>query len=229
VGALPVSVAAVNDFDLVVEGLAAMLGRFPDRVAVRDAIVVGEPLRADVDVALFDMYGRGDDALEIVRQLASEPMIGSVALFSIEMDRQLMVDATDAGAAGFVSKGLAAVEVVSAIEQIVAGGYVEASARKAVPNSELVWPGKSLGLSARESEVLALVAAGLTNGEIARTLFVGLETVKTHVRSLYAKLDLRNRVEASRFVATHRDFRGPAFGQIADVDSPVVDQWSVGG
>lgn len=227
-GVSPVSVAAVNDFELVVEGLAAMLGRFEDRVVVRDAIVVGEPLTARVDVALYDMYARGRDSLKIVELLASDSQVGAVALYSIEMDRRLMSDATRAGASGFVSKGLGAVDVVTALERIAAGEYVEASARRGVPNSGLLWPGKSLGLSARESEVLALVAAGFTNPEIARKLFVGVETVKTHVRSVYSKLGLSGRVDATTFVARHPDFRGPTLGQVLDVGSHEVEQWSVG-
>jgi len=218
-----ISVAAVNDFELVVEGLAAVLARFPERIVVRDAIVVGEPLDDPVDVALFDMYGRGRDSLEVVELLAAVPTIGAVALFSIEMDRRLMSDASDLGAAGFISKGLAAEDIVSAVERIAGGEYVEASARQGVPNTALLWPGKELGLSARESEVVALVAAGFTNAEIARKLFVGLETVKTHIRSVYAKLGLRNRVEASRFVTDHPDFRGPMIDQAVPVAPPRFD------
>jgi DNA-binding NarL/FixJ family response regulator len=224
-----VTVAAVNDFDLVVEGLAALLGRFPDRIEVRDAIVVGEPLRVPVDVALFDLYGRGRDALHVVRLLAADPSIGAVALFSVEMDRRLLGDAADAGASGFVSKGLPSDELVTAIERIADGEYLEASARRGVPNSALLWPGKGLGLSARESEVLTLLAGGMTNPEIAQTLFVGLETVKSHVRSVYAKLGIRNRVEASWFVASHPDFSGGTYADALGNAGTRADGWRDGG
>jgi len=62
------------------------------------------------------------------------------------------------------------------------------------------WPGRSAGLSKRESDVLALLAQGLTNREIAKAVFLSPETVKGYVAQIYSKLGVRNRVEASRFV-----------------------------
>jgi two-component system, NarL family, response regulator LiaR len=205
----PVSVAAVNDYELVVHGLAAMLGRFRDRVEVRDAIVVGEPLDVPVDVALFDLYGRGRSAIEVIRLLAAVPDIGAVVVFSVEHDRRMMTAASEAGARGFISKGLPAEAIVDAIGKVAAGHQVEASARSSVTNPSLSWPGKNLGLTARESEVLALVASGMTNSEIAQVLFLSHDTVKSHIRSVYVKLGIRNRVEASLFVNASDDYRGP--------------------
>ncbi len=64
----------------------------------------------------------------------------------------------------------------------------------------LDWPGKRDGVSERESQVLVLCAQGLTNREIAAALYIGNETVKTHLRNVFDKLGLRNRVEAAAFV-----------------------------
>jgi DNA-binding NarL/FixJ family response regulator len=68
------------------------------------------------------------------------------------------------------------------------------------------WPGRSAGLSERESEVLALLAQGLTNREIAEVVFLSPETIKSYVAQIYSKLDVRNRVEASRFAHRSGEF-----------------------
>ena len=68
------------------------------------------------------------------------------------------------------------------------------------------WPGRSAGLSERESEVLALLARGLTNREIAEAVFLSPETVKSYVAQIFSKLGVRNRVEATRFVNRSGEF-----------------------
>ena len=71
---------------------------------------------------------------------------------------------------------------------------------------ELDWPGKDEGLSERESQVLALVAEGLTNAEIGARLYLGAETVKTYLRQACSKLGFRNRVQAATYVARSQSF-----------------------
>ena len=71
---------------------------------------------------------------------------------------------------------------------------------------DLDWPGKREGLSERESQVLVLCADGLKNREIADALYIGNETVKTHLRNVFGKLGLRNRVEAAAFVQREQGF-----------------------
>jgi DNA-binding NarL/FixJ family response regulator len=203
-----VRVAAVNDYELVVDGLAALLGRFPDRLEVVDRILVGEPVDGPVDVALYDTYGRLGIAAPALRTLAASPDIAHVAVFSLNLRREVMVEAVEAGASGFISKGLSGTEIAEAIVRIAAGRYVEAAGPKTVANhAELDWPGRDAGLTERESEVLVLAAEGWTNPEIAAALYVGVETVKTHLHRVYAKLGLRNRVEAATFVEREGAFR----------------------
>ena len=91
---------------------------------------------------------------------------------------------------------------------IAAGNEVLADGRAGRPvHDALSWPGKDDGLSERESEVVVLVAEGLTNAEIGRALFLGRETVKTHLSRAYRKLGVRNRTEAVRFVLETGAFR----------------------
>lgn len=207
---LPVAVAAVNDYEIVVQGLAAMLEGFPDRVVVRDRIIVGEPVTEPVDVALYDTYGRLGVAAERIAELRDEPNVGRIAVFSLQIQPELIVEARQNGATGFISKCLPAEQIIEALERVAAGEDVEALGDQSPPPAELDWPGREKGLSQRESEVLVHAAQGLRNHEIAAALFIGTETVKSHLRSAYSKIGVRNRVEAASFVAGSRGFRQTA-------------------
>ena len=199
---LPVRVAAVNDYELVVEGVASLLRRYPDRLHLCDAIVIGEPITAGpVDVALYDTYGRVGLAASVLRKLVAHPDVERVAIFSLDFPPELIDEAHAAGASGLISKRLAAEDIADALVRIAGGEFVEALGHARQPAYErLDWPGKRDGLSERESQVLVLCAEGLRNREIAAALYVGNETVKTHMRNVFAKLGLRNRVEAAAFV-----------------------------
>jgi DNA-binding NarL/FixJ family response regulator len=208
---LPIAVASVNDYELIVEGVAAMLRRYPDRLVVRDRIVIGELVDGPVDVALYDTYGRVGIAEPALRALVSDDQVGRVAVFSLDFRPGLMEDAVAAGASGFISKALPGDEIADVLVRIAGGEYVEAIGVADQPDQSsdasdrsalavLEWPGKADGLSERESQVLVLCAEGLTNPEIAASLYVGLETVKSHLRNVYAKLGIRNRVAAASYV-----------------------------
>ncbi len=215
-----VRVAAVNDYELVVAGLAALLSRFPDRLLVVDAIIIGEEVAAPVDVALYDTYGREGIAAPALRALAQTPRIAHVAVFSLDLHPDLIAEARTAGAHGFISKSLPGEEVADAIVRIASGEVVVAATSSPRPASaELDWPGKEDGLTERESQVLVLVAEGLSNREIAAALFLSPETVKGYLSQALRKLQLRNRVQAAAYVHqsgafTHR--RRPATAALAD-------------
>ena len=199
---MPVRVAAVNDYQLVVEGVASLLRRYPDRLHVCDAIVIGEPITGGpVDVALYDTYGRVGLAAAVLRKLVAHPDVKRVAIFSLDFPTELIDEARAAGASGLISKRLAAEDIADALVRIAGGEFVEALSQARQPAYEhLDWPGKHDGISERESQVLVLCAQGLTNREIAAALYIGNETVKTHLRNVFAKLGLRNRVEAATYL-----------------------------
>lgn len=185
-----------------------MLGRFPDELVVCDRIVMGDEVDGGpIDVVLYDTYGRVGIAAEALEELVSMPEIRYVAMFSLRFTDQLVVDARAAGATGFISKALSAEEIRDAIVNVAAGEEVMAVGMgDEAATTDLPWPGKDDGLTARESQVLVLVAEGLTNREIATALYLGVETVKTHVRQILAKLELRNRVEVANHVARSGTF-----------------------
>jgi DNA-binding NarL/FixJ family response regulator len=211
----PVRVAAANDYQLIVDGVAAMLGRFPDQLTVCDRVLVGDRIEGGpIDVVLYDTYGRTGIAADALEELVALPEVHRVAMFSLRFTDQLIEDGRAAGATGFISKALSAELVRDAIVQVASGEEVLALGDSDdSATTELPWPGKDDGLTERESQVLVLVAEGLTNREIAAALYLGTETIKTHVRQILAKLDLRNRVQVANYVA-----RSGAFLRYTPVD-----------
>ena len=198
----PVRVMVMNDYALIVAGMTQFLAGHSDRVIVVDQVLEGEPITVAVDVALYDTYGRIGLAESTLRSIVDHPMIGNVVIFSLDLGPELIAAGRKAGAAGFISKALDGDDVVDAIVRVAAGELVECvgpseSARAA---GDLDWPGRDDGLSERESQVIVLLAEGLTNREIAAALYLSTETVKGHVSLLFAKLNLRNRVEATNYV-----------------------------
>lgn len=196
-----------NDFELVVDGLACLLGRFPDRIRVADTIIVGDPVDTPVDVVLYDAYGRRGPAADAIRTLVGTAGVGHVALFSLDLADLLVAEARSAGATGMISKTLRGDQIVDALVQVAQGESVLACGTAPGPvEAVLSWPGKSDGLTERESQVLGLAAEGLTNAEIGGLLYLSRETVKSHISRALRKLGLRNRTQAVGYVLAARDY-----------------------
>jgi DNA-binding NarL/FixJ family response regulator len=198
----PVRIAITNDFELVVAGLARMLSRFPDRVRVLDTAVESVEIDHTVDVALFDTFGHPADATDDIVRLKSQSNVHRVAVFTWKFDSSFIDRALAAGCTGYLSKALDAEQLVTALEQVARGHQVVSDDpmldRHTSP--ERGWPGRSDGLSERESEVLVLIAEGLSNLEIARDLSISPNSVKAHIRSGYRKLGVATRAQAVRAV-----------------------------
>lgn len=199
---LPIAVAVVNDYELICDGVAGLLGRFPDKAAVVERVIVGEPVdHPPIDVALYDTYGRVGIAEEALRKLRRHRDILHTAMFTMEPAPELVAEAQRAGASGVIAKSLPAEAIVDALVRVAAGEVVIATGASTEPAlDELDWPGKDDGLSERESAVLVLASEGLTNAEIGEALYLGRETVKTHLSRAFAKLGVRNRAAAVRYV-----------------------------
>lgn len=209
----PIRVATVNDYELVVAGLATLLGRFPGRFEVADALIAGEPIEAKVDVALFDTFGRAGLANEALAWLCGQDKVDKVAVFSLSLAPEAVAEGRQIGVHGFISKALSGEEIAEAIEAVAAGEQVVAGPADADEAKDIpVWPGQAEGLTQRESEVLVMMARGYTNAEIAAALYIGTETVKTHVRRVLTKLGLRNRAQAGTYVERASSF-GPGNGR----------------
>ena len=204
----PLRVVLVDDHEMVLQGLKAMLARFLGQVRV-----VGEapdPETAervvaalDPDVVLCDVRLRGSSGLDLCKRLTEAEPRRKVVLLSVYDDEQYLYQALRAGAAGYLLKRVTGEELVRQLELVQAGETVvdsalagRAAASAARLQSGEFWPGARLGLSHRESEVLALLVAGLSNRAIAARLVVGDETVKSHVRAIYRQLGVSDRAGA---------------------------------
>ena len=163
------------------------------------------------DVVLMDVRMPGTDGIEATRRIVAADLPCRVlVLTTFDLD-QHVYDALTAGAAGFLLKDASAAELVGAVERTAAGDSPLAPQvlRRMVDGFLQRQPTGRAGadelavLSPREREVLGLVAGGLTNDEIATRLVVSLATVKTHVRSILAKLGARDRVQAVLIAHRH--------------------------
>jgi DNA-binding NarL/FixJ family response regulator len=202
----PVSVALLDDYELVVRGLAAMLHPYRQRVDVVELNTSeGSPHRP-VDVALIDTFGTRDHALGRARRVVEEGVAHHVLIYTWDTVPELRQEVFNAGLAGMVVKSAPAEELVTAIERAAAGEVVIVEGPPTARRSGGFDPPGPL--SERETEVLVLLAQGLTNRQIAEALYLSPETVKTYVSRLYAKLGVTNRASAVVW-AMERDLGPP--------------------
>ncbi len=204
----PVRVVLVDDHEMVIQGLKAMLGAFRSRVRV-----VGQAVGADgamsviaglePDVVLCDVRMQGSSGLDLCRALHERDPERKVVLLSVYDDEQYLFQALRVGASGYLLKKISGAELVAQIERADAGEIVidPGLAARAVDTAARLqrdeyWPGARHGLTQRESEILSFMVSGLSNRAIAARLVIGDETVKSHLRSIYRKLDVRDRTGA---------------------------------
>ncbi|KHO23144.1 response regulator [Mycolicibacterium setense] len=204
----PVRLVLVDDHEMVIEGLKAMLAAFNDRVEVvgqavgaERAVNVIETL--DPDIVLCDVRMEGSSGLDLCRVLRERDPDRKVVMLSVYDDEQYLFQALRVGAAGYLLKSISSDELVRQIEfahggqtAIDPGMAARAAGTAARLQRDEFWPGVRQGLTQRESEILSFVVAGLSNRGIANKLVIGEETVKTHLRSIYRKLGVSDRAGA---------------------------------
>jgi DNA-binding NarL/FixJ family response regulator len=218
-GREPLRVIVADDQRVVREGLTLMLGLI-DGIEPVGAAADGEEALAMVaaerpDVVLMDLRMPRLDGIEATRRLAeTHPGIGVVALTTYA-DDETIVAALQAGARGYLTKDAGAEQIRGAIERVAAGEaaidpavqrqLIAAVQRQRVTAAPPCPDGDELpdGLTPREAEVLELIAAGLSNGEIADRLVVSGATVKSHVNHLFAKIGARDRAQAVAYAYQH--------------------------
>jgi DNA-binding NarL/FixJ family response regulator len=204
-GPAPIRVLIVDDHAIVREGIAALLGRQPDMMAVGEASDGDEAValfrELAPDVTLMDIQmGRmgGIEAIEQIRRTSPEAKI--LVLTTYPGDAQV-VRAIRAGAAGYLLKNCIRKELLDAVRSVHAGGRVLS------PDvaHDLAMHALDEPLSHRELTVLRLVANGHPNKQIASQLELSTDTIKAHLKSIFAKLGVTDRTEAVT-VAARRGF-----------------------
>jgi len=191
----PIRVALVNDYEIILRGLQTMLNPFSARIKVVEHDTGGTPDQK-VDVALFDTFASRRDALDRARQMISEKRVDHVVLYTFDAAVEFLEIAREIGVSGVVLKSATGDVLATAIERVVAGERVGLDTTVRATRSRT-----SNDLSPREQEVLALLALGRTNAEIGEQLFLSVDTVKTYVRRVFAKLGVNNRTQAAMHAA----------------------------
>ncbi len=187
-------VAIVNDYEIVVQGLGAMLAPFSDRVEVIDLEAGGLP-DGPADIALFDTFAGRRSVLSRVDAMANDPELGKVVLYTWDLPPEFESDIGERAIDAVILKSTNGEQLVDALERIHRGETVS-------PSADDPLPGVST-LSEREREVLALLGSGLSNRSIADELYLSVDTVKTHVRKVFAKLGVTNRTQAALIASEH--------------------------
>jgi len=198
-----VRIVVADDHQVVRSGYAALLDTQPDFTVVGTACDGAEAIRVcaeeSPDVVLMDVRMPGMDGIEATRRLADGPRVLVLTTFDLD---EYVYDALRAGAAGFLLKDVTAERLFDAVRVIAAGEALLAPTvtRRLIgefARQRPAEPAPLVGvLTPRETEVLRLVAEGLSNAEIAARLVEWRGTVKTHVSRMLGKLRLRDRTQA---------------------------------
>ncbi|MER7840287.1 response regulator transcription factor [Streptomyces sp. NPDC096040] len=217
----PARVVVADDQTVVREGIVMLLGLLPG-VEVVGAAGDGEEavrLVAELapDVVLMDLRMPRCDGVEATRRIRSEYPGTQVVVLTTFADDDSLFPALKAGARGYLTKDAGGDEIVRAVESVLSGeaGLSPSIQRRLLerlsqPEPAPVAAEAPDGLTARETEVLVLIADGLTNQEIARRLHVSTATVKTHINNLFAKTGLKDRAQAVRYAYGKGLVRPPA-------------------
>ena len=210
-------VVVADDQAIVREGLVTLLGLTPDIEVVAAAADGDQAIAAtaehDPDVVLMDLGMPRTDGVAATARIRHDHPRTQVVVLTTFADDDAVLAALQAGAIGFLTKDAGRTEIARALHTAAAGQAVldpQVYARLVARAAQSVAtppgapePALPDGLTTREAEVLSLIAAGLTNGQIARRLYVSEATVKTHVNHIFTKAGLHDRAQAVGYAHRH--------------------------
>ncbi|MFI7384074.1 response regulator [Streptomyces sp. NPDC049813] len=211
----------VDDQTVVREGIVMLLGLLPGIEVVgsggdgEQALTLVAEL--DPDVVLMDLRMPRCDGVEATRRIRAAYPRTQVVILTTYADDASLFPALTAGARGYLTKDAGGEEIVRAVTDVLSGDAglsprIQRRLLERLSAPEAAAPAAQEppdGLTAREAEVLVLIADGLSNQEIARRLQVSTATVKTHINNLFAKTGLKDRAQAVRYAYRHGLARPP--------------------
>ena len=216
----PIRVLIADDQRVVREGLNMLVGLIDDVEVVGVACGGAEAVRlaeaGHPDVILMDLRMPDLDGIAATAQLTERLPATRVLVLTTYADEDAIIPALRAGARGYLTKDASAEQIETAIRAVHAGQthldpavqerlVAAVISRPSAPADPGTAPDRAMpdGLTSREAEVLALLAAGLSNAEIAQRLYLSLATVKTHINRIFAKTGVRDRAQAVRYAYRH--------------------------
>lgn len=207
-----IRVLVVDDHQVVRAGLAQLLATAPDIELVGAAVdgleAVAQTEALAPDIVLMDLSMPNLDGIEATKQIVAAGGPSQVVVLTSFSDRQRILDALDAGAAGYVLKHAEPDELLGAVRAAHEGGApLDPKAARIVLDRQRGGGGAPRPMSEREEQVLRLVAEGLPNKLIARRLGIAERTVKAHLTNIFQRLGVTDRTQAALWA---RDHLGPA-------------------
>jgi len=200
-----IRVLIVDDHQLFRRGVSALLAGREDMEVVGEASTGAEAIERArelmPDVVLMDIKMPGMDGLAATRQLKAEMPCARIMMLTVSETDEDLFEAIKAGASGYLLKNVDPDTLVACVQQVQRGEVPIAPAMAAKILRELTAPPAASiqSLTARERQVLELLANGMANKEIAFTLKISENTVKNHLRNILEKLHLQNRVQAALY------------------------------
>lgn len=225
----------LNDYELVLAGLQAMLAPYSDRITVVE-VDIRDTADRNVDVTLLDTFAKGQAHRPYIDEYLADPAAGAMVVYSWNTSESLIFRSLEKGCRGYIDKTVGSEELVDALTRISDGetvvalrsararafraarlgagatsgidAIISSSPTRSLNSSDsaaeaLMWPGQELGLTLREAEIVALIATGRTNPEIAEMSFISGNTLKGHIRSAYRKMGVQRRSQAVRWGIEH--------------------------
>lgn len=211
---MAMKILLVDDHEVVRLGLRKLLERHPNFQVIAEAGNASEALdqvtRRKPDVVVMDIRLPGKSGIEATREITQKFPETKVIVLTSYAEEELLFDAINAGASGYVLKQIGSGELITALEKIGRGeSLIDPSLTQKVfqrvrEASRKAEDEAFAELSDQELKILALVAEGKTNKEIAEAVFLSEKTVRNYVSSILSKLHLSTRSEAAAYAVTHR-------------------------
>lgn len=204
----------VDDHEVVRIGLQTLLMRHPDFQVIDEASNASEAiektLRLQPDIVVMDIRLPGGSGIEACRQIVAQQPSTKVIMLTSYADDEMLFDAIAAGASGYVLKQIGSEELVRALqivgrgESLIDPALTQKVLARVRESSRHLEQSVFRELNKQELEILALIAEGKTNREIAAQVFLSEKTVRNYVSAILSKLNLTSRAHAAAFATQHR-------------------------